>query len=108
MVWFGEIPWYYRPVTYNVVKFTKPHILKSGDYVVFLTPYSTTLGSKYRLESIFSGIRRAEINEELAVIPSSEIGTIIKLVSPRSKDFQPFTQPILDKDFSDMYASVVL
>lgn len=75
---------------------------------MFLTPYSTTLGSKYRLESIFSGIRRAEINEELIVLPTSETGALVKVVGPRSKDFQPFSQPILNNDFPDMYASFVL
>lgn len=75
---------------------------------MFLTPYETTIGSKYKLENIFSGIRRAEINDELVSLPSSETGASIKLVSPRSKDFQPFTQPILNRDFTDMHSHVVL
>lgn len=83
-------------------------LLYFGDNIVFLTPYSTTLGSKYRLESIFSGIRRGEINEELVTLPTSETGAVVKIVSPRSKDFQPFTQPILNKDFPDMNSSFVL
>lgn len=66
---------------------------------MFQTPYSTTVGSKYNLETVFSGIRRAEINDVLADAVGLDVNANIKLVSPRTKDFPPFSQPILRRDF---------
>ena len=75
---------------------------------MFLTPYSTAIGSKFKLDTIYSGIRRAEINEELANNAYERVKGNIKLVAPRSREFQPFSQPILKADFSEMYADVVI
>lgn len=66
---------------------------------MFQTPYSTTIGSKYNLETVFSGIRRAEINDDLAESVGLNVNADIKFVSPRTKDFPPFSQPILRRDF---------
>lgn len=74
---------------------------------MFFTPYSTTLGAKHKLEPIFSGIRRAEINDELA-LAEGELGATIKLVTPSVKDFLPFSQPILKSDFADLDAHAVV
>lgn len=79
---------------------------------MFQTPYSSTIGSKYNLETVFSGIRRAEINDDLAEAAGIKLNADIKLVSPRSKDFPPFTQPILRRDMinarKDMDADAVV
>lgn len=66
---------------------------------MYQTPYSTTVGSKYNLETIFSGIRKAEINDDLAKAVGLTLNADIQLVSPRTRDFPPFSQPILKKDF---------
>lgn len=75
---------------------------------MFLTPYSTTIGTKYKLESVFSGIRRAEINEDLVIVDYQSTYANISIVTPRSRDFQPFTQPILSADFPELRSDAVV
>lgn len=75
---------------------------------MFLTPYSTTVGSNYKLETIFSGIRRAEINGELIPFKHPQVPDGIFLVGPKTREFQPFNQPIIRKDFPDMSAYSVV
>lgn len=60
---------------------------------MFMTPMQTTPARNYNMQMTVSGIKTAEINDEL--IPHAEhLRFKLKFVPPGNNDFPPFTQPL--------------
>lgn len=72
---------------------------------MFDTPYQTTPCSRFVLDKIATGIRRLEIDEKLVKVAGVEG---IALVPPGVTEFQPFSQPITNKEIPTLANTVVL
>lgn len=68
---------------------------------MFITPMQTTPARNYNMQMTISGIRTAEINDEL--IPHTDHLTFnLKFIPPGNNDFPPFSQPMTRLDIPSL------